>query len=136
MRCSTEPKYLKYVQGYGFLSFGRKVGDKYGKKSMDTATKTGMDDAKTASKQVVQKTAEATGDLIGNKIADKITSFGKTKEKEKTKKTEIYIPPEKNSKLLMIRDRFRHYIKWNTKKLQTYYVQDPMKCLYILLKNG
>ena len=40
---------------------------------MDTATKTGIDAAKTESKRVVQKTAEATGDLIGNKIADKIT---------------------------------------------------------------
>ena len=53
---------------------------KYGKKLMDTATKTGIDAAKTASKRVVQKTAEATGDLIGNKIADKITSIGKPKE--------------------------------------------------------
>ena len=44
---------------------------------MDTATKTGIDVAKTASKQVVQKNAEATGDLIGSKIADKITSIGK-----------------------------------------------------------
>ena len=43
---------------------------------MDTATKTGIDAAKTASKWVVQKTAEATGDLIGNKIADKIISLG------------------------------------------------------------
>ena len=40
---------------------------------MDTATKTGIDATKTASKRVVQKTPEATGDLIGNKIADKIT---------------------------------------------------------------
>ena len=63
---------------------------------MDTATKTGMDAAKTASKKVVQKTAEATEDLIGNKIADKVTSIGKPKEKEKTNKVEeIYIPPEK-----------------------------------------
>ena len=36
-----------------------------------------------ASKRVVQKTAEATGDLIVNKIADKITSLGKTKSNEK-----------------------------------------------------
>ena len=42
---------------------------------MDTATKTRIDVVKTASKRVVQKTAEATGDLIGNKIADKITSI-------------------------------------------------------------
>ena len=52
------------------MSFARKFGDKYGKNLMDTATKTGIDAAKTASKRVVQKTAEATGDLIGNKTAD------------------------------------------------------------------
>ena len=59
---------------------------------MDNATKTGIDDAKTASERVVQKTAEATGDLIENKIADKIISLGKPKEKGKTKEIkEIYL---------------------------------------------
>ena len=48
---------------------------------MGTATKTRIDAAKTASKRVVRKTAEATGDLIVNKIVDKITSIGKPKEK-------------------------------------------------------
>ena len=52
---------------------------------MDTAAKTGIDAAKTTSKRVVQKTAEATGDLIGNKIADKITLIGKPKEKKQKK---------------------------------------------------
>ena len=89
MRYSKEPRFRKYVEGYGLLSFTRKFGDKCGKKLMDTATKTGMDTAKTASKKVVPKTTEATGDLIGNKIADKITSIRKPKEIE-----EIYIPPE------------------------------------------
>ena len=42
MRYSTEPKFRKYVKGYGFLSFARKFGDKYGKKLIDTATKTGI----------------------------------------------------------------------------------------------
>ena len=65
------------------MSFAPKFGDKYGKKLMDTATKAGMDAVKTASKRVVQKCAKATGYLIGNKIANKITSIGKTKEKEK-----------------------------------------------------
>ena len=55
MRYSTEPRFRKYVKGYGFLSFARKFGNKYGKKLMDTATKTGMDVAKIASKKVVQK---------------------------------------------------------------------------------
>ena len=75
---------------------GNKFGDKYGKKLMDTATKTGPDASELVSKRVVQKTAEATGDLIENKIADKITSLGKTKSDGKEKeKQEIYIPPEK-----------------------------------------
>ena len=95
-------KIRKNVKGYGFLSFAWNVGDKYGKKLIDTATKTGMDAAKTASKRVVQKTAEATGDLIGNKIADKITSIGKWKEKEKPKEKpeKIDIPPEKRQQIL------------------------------------
>ena len=66
------------------------------KKLMDTATKTGINAAKIASKRVDQKTAEATGDLIRNKIAGKITSVGKSKTDDKTQKVEqIYIPPEK-----------------------------------------
>ena len=71
MRYSTEPKYRKLAKGYDILSFARKCSDKYGKKLIDTSTKTETDAAKTTSKRVVQKTAEATGDLIGNKIADK-----------------------------------------------------------------
>ena len=101
MRYSTEPRFRKYVKGYGFLSFPRKFGDKYGKKLMDTATKTGIDAAKTASKRVVQKTAEATGDLIGNKIVGIITSIGKSKNDDKIKKAgEIHIPPEKRQQII------------------------------------
>ena len=68
---------------------------------MDTATKTGIDAVKTASKKVVQKTAEATGNLFGNKIADKITSIGKPREKEKAKDIEeIYISPESRPQII------------------------------------
>ena len=70
------------------MLFSTKCGDKCGKRLMDTETKTWIDFAKTVSKGVVQKTTEATGDLIGNKTADKITSIGKSKEKEKAKKAE------------------------------------------------
>ena len=55
MRYWVETKFRKYVKGYGFLSFARKLGDEYGKKLMDTATKTGIDASKTTSKRVVQK---------------------------------------------------------------------------------
>ena len=47
-------KEKKYLQGYGFLSFAKKYGDKYGKKLLDTATKTGVEAAKIASKRFVQ----------------------------------------------------------------------------------
>ena len=87
MRYSTEPKERKYVKGYNFLSFARKFGHTYGKKWMGTATKTGIDAAKAPSKGVAHKPAEATGDLIENKIVHKITSLDKTKSKEKEDET-------------------------------------------------
>ena len=100
MRYSTEPRLRKYVKGYGFLLFAKNFGNKYGKKLMDTTAKTGIDAARTTSKRIVQKTAEATGDLIGNKIDDKITSIDKTKEKETKKTEEIYISPEKRQQVI------------------------------------
>ena len=93
MRYSIEPRERRYIKGYGFLSFARNFGNKYGKKLMNTAIKTGTnfnskydkkltdtaiktdkDFAAIAGKKIVHKSAEATEDLIGNKIADKITA--------------------------------------------------------------
>ena len=99
MRYLTEPRLRKYVKWHSFLSFARKFGDKYCKILMDTATKTGIDAAKAVSKRVVQKTAEATVDLIENKIADEITSVGRPKEKT-NKAEEIYIPPKKRQQII------------------------------------
>ena len=96
MRHSTEKKYRKYVKRYDFLLFARNLVINMAKNKWILQKKTGIYAAKTASKRVVQKTAEATGDLIGNKIADKINLLGKTKCKEKEdERQEIYIPPEK-----------------------------------------
>ena len=70
---------------------------------MDTDRKTGIDAVKAASKRLIQKTAEAIGDLTGNKIADKITSLGKSKTEEKERKDEteeIYIPPQKRPQII------------------------------------
>ena len=118
MRYSTEPKFRNYIKGYGFLSFVKKIDDKYGKKLMDTATKTEIDVAKTTSKRVVQKTAEATVDLIGNKIADKIALPGKTKSKEKEdERQEIYIPPEKKQQIIGDLRLFWHHIKMEYQKI-------------------
>ena len=74
-RYSIEPKNRMYVKGYGFLCFAKNIGkslsNKYGQKLLDSAKKSTTDAVKTASKRAIQKTAEATGDLIGNKIAGK-----------------------------------------------------------------
>ena len=70
----------RIVKSYGFLSFAKNMGknlnNKYGQKLLDSAKK-----KKTAWKRSSQKTSKATGDLIGNKIADKITSVLKKSTK-------------------------------------------------------
>ena len=80
MKYSIEPRDRIYVKRYGFLSFAKNMGkslsNKYGQKLLDSAKKFTTDAIKTASKRAIQKT-EATGVLIGNKIADKKTSVSK-----------------------------------------------------------
>ena len=81
MRYSLEPRYRKYVQGQGFMSFAKNIGNKYGKKLfeksidvvkkygkkygnklLDKSLNVGKDFAKIAGKKVLTKSAEATGD--------------------------------------------------------------------------
>ena len=61
---------------------GKSLSNKYGQKRLDSAKKSTTDVIKTISKRAIQKTAEATGDLIGNKIADKITNVSRKSAKE------------------------------------------------------
>ena len=83
MRYSIESRDWIYVKGYWFLFFAKSIGkslsNKYGQKLLDSAKKSTADAIKTVSKRAFQKTAEVTGHLIGNKIADKITSVSKKK---------------------------------------------------------
>ena len=81
MHYSIEPIERRYVKGFGFLSFARNLNNNYGQKLADSGKKSATDAFKIASKRVIQKTAEATGDLIGNKIADNITSYLKKNSK-------------------------------------------------------
>ena len=81
MRYTIEARDRIYLKGYGFLSFAKNMGKslsmKYGQKLLNGAKKSTTDAIKTASKRAIQKTPEATGDLIGNKIPTKITSVSK-----------------------------------------------------------
>ena len=53
---------------------GKSLSNKYGQKLLDSTKQSTTDAIKTASKRRIQKTAEVTGDLIGNKFAEKVTS--------------------------------------------------------------
>ena len=53
------------------MSFVRNLSSKYGKQLLDSATKAGLGALKIASKKVVDRTAEATGEFIGNNATDK-----------------------------------------------------------------
>ena len=113
MRYSIEPKNRIYVRGYGFLPFAknmvRSLSRKYGQKLLDSEKKSTADVIRNASKRAIQKTAGATGDLIGNKIADKTTSVlrkssrhsqnNEANDESETPK-ERYISPEKRQQII------------------------------------
>ena len=100
MRYSIEPK---------DKNMGKSLCNKYDQKLLDSAKKSTTDAIKTASKRAIQKTT--TGDLIGNKIVDKIISVSKNSTKElQHNKTEVdvkratpkkrYISPEERKQII------------------------------------
>ena len=100
------------------MSFAKNLGSKCNKKMMNKGISTaskfnqskygkilksqGSEFGKIASKKILTKSVEATGDLIGSKIADKITSLkvkGKPQEVIEEEQ-EIIIPPDKRQQIL------------------------------------
>ena len=98
MTYHTENKIRKYVKGYGFLSFAKKFGSKYGKKFVNKgisaakrfnkskygqALKTeGLKLAKSSGKQILDKVVPAAVDLAGSKLTDKITPLDNKQQEE------------------------------------------------------
>ena len=81
---AIEPRDRRYVKGYGFLSFAKNMGkslsNNYGQKLLHSAKKSTADAKKNSFKKSNSiEASKATGDLIGNKIADKLTSVSKKK---------------------------------------------------------
>ena len=60
----------------------KNLSSKHSKKLLDLAKQTATDAFRTASRIAIQRTAEATGDLICNKIADRITKVSKALPKK------------------------------------------------------
>ena len=81
----------------------KSMKNKYGKKILDDSLSAGKGFAKIAGKKVLTKSAEASGDLIGNKIADRITKSARNEEQKEDDRImeetqEITIPPKKENK--------------------------------------
>ena len=114
MRYSIVPRDRIYVKGYGFLpfaflSFAKNMSNIsivqtswYCQKNLQQMQQ------KLLQRQQFKKTAETSGDLIGNKIADEITKTSKTLQSnldEAKNETEIlkkrYILQKKDKKLLL-----------------------------------
>ena len=105
------------------MYFAKNIGNKYGrklfdksidvgksmkkndKKILDNNLSAGKDFAKIAGKKVLTKSAEATGDMIGNKIADRITKSTRNKAQKEDDRImeetqELIIPPEKREQII------------------------------------
>ena len=75
------------------------------KKILDNSLSAGRDFAKIAGKKLWTKSAEATGDLIGKKITDRITKSARNKEQNEDDRImeetqEILIPREKREQII------------------------------------
>ena len=86
MRYWVQPRDQIFVKGYWFLCFSKNMANNIGKK-------------KRVPKRVIQKIVEATGDLIDNEIANRITKVSKnsetiTNENDQEITTERSISPE------------------------------------------
>ena len=83
--CSIQPRERTFVKDCGFLSFAKmllknggkdlskNLSSKSNQKRLNHAKQSVTDALKTASVRTIQKTSKAISDLIGNKIANKIT---------------------------------------------------------------
>ena len=127
-RYSVQPRDQIFVKGYGFLSFAKNMGvnidknisknlsSKYSQKLLDHTKQLATDALNTASERSIPKAAEATDNLIGNKIADKIkrvskTSHNNSKANEEEILRERYISPELRQNIIDHLIQLTNYVK-------------------------
>ena len=109
----VRPRGRIFEKGYGFFSsaknmdrnISKNLSSKYNQKLLDHAKQSATDALQTSSKRVIQKKVEATGDLIGNKIADKFTRVSKSSPQNNLETNEEmlegkYISPELRQKII------------------------------------
>ena len=91
-------------------NISKNLSGKYSQKVIDYAKQSATDGLKSSSKTLIQKTAEATGDLIGTEIADQIIKISRnsrefnsetvTNEHDKKIPKERYISPEETQQII------------------------------------
>ena len=107
---STQRSFVKNEGKNIGKNISKSLSGKYNQKLLDHAKQSAADALKTFSKRVIQKAAEATCVLIGNKIANKITRGSKnsqqnnsetfTNEHNKDIPKEKYVSPEKIQEII------------------------------------
>ena len=103
----VQPRDQIFVKGYGFLSYAKSMGKnmgknisknvigRYSKKIFDHAKQPATDAFKTASKRAIQKTAEATGNLIGSKITKVSKNLQQNNQETVTNEHDKEIPKKR-----------------------------------------
>ena len=112
MTYHTDNRVRKYMQGYGFLSFAKKLGTKFGKKFVNKGIneskygkelkKEGLKFTKTSGKQILEKTTPVVSDSVGSKIADKITSLTNKPQEEPQEQ------PQEEQEIIVLPERRQH----------------------------
>ena len=108
MRYSIEPrerKRIRICKRIWFYVFARNFSDKYSKSLMDKGIDVSKKFAKTAGKKMLKKKAKATGHLIGDKIADKITSASKNHIMKKYSQMKLIMKYRKKDIFLLKKDK-------------------------------
>ena len=87
------------------IDVGKNVSNKYGRKILDKSIDAGKDFAKIAGKKVLHKSTEATGEMTGNKVADRITRSSRNKAQKEDDRImeetqELIIPLEKRQQII------------------------------------
>ena len=112
MRYSLEPHYRRYVQGQGFMSFARNIGNKYGKKIFDKSLDVGKSMKKKYIKKILDNSLSADKDfakIAGNKVLTKIADRKTKSTRNKLQKEddrimeetqEMIIPPENREQII------------------------------------
>ena len=116
MRYSLEPRYKRNVQGQGFMSFAKNIGNKYGRKIFDKSLNVGKNISNNYGRKLLDKSMDAGTKIAGKKVltksaevtrdmTDRITKSSRNKAQKEDDRImeetqELIIPPEKREQII------------------------------------